>query len=451
MNITPKKIYEEYLSDAMPLNDAVNRLIFFAQKSSNIKTRIKSINLLTEIGIKDEKVYEHMENLLISDNNEQVRNTAINALYRLFPDKSSYQPLKFSLFNEDSLEIKQNVYEKLVSIIYNLADRPNEKNFLLNELSEMKIQDFRVNFSELKKDGKVNMMSIHKLKDILINYLSYIYLKKSFWRIEIKVEGLSIKELRFIFKGLDEFPLPLHYLKDLNTLILRYNQLRKIPVWISSLTNLEILNLNVNTIKGIPETIGSLKNLERLEMWKNSLVNLPDSIGNLVNLKVLKLRINKIEKLPFSIGRLSSLIKLDCHDNNLKKLPSSMGNLHNLIHLDLSWNYISHLPSTIGNLSNVEVLRLEKNKLQSLPSTIGGMKSLKILHLRENKLRKIPLSLCKLKNLRILNLSNNYLEELPDNLSNLTNLEQLHLSGNEIIKIPSKLKNMQEKGLKLVI
>ncbi|MFO8018934.1 MAG: hypothetical protein R6U96_09885 [Promethearchaeia archaeon] len=451
MNITPKKIFEDYLSDALPLSEAIDRLIFFVQESISIKKRIKSINLLAEIGLNDERVYNVLENVLISDANELVRNSAINALFQLFPDESSYRPFKFALLNEDSLKIKQNVYKKLISILNNLTGQPNERDFLLEELSQMEVQDFRVKFLELKKTGQLSQMAKSKLKDILINYLSYLYLKKSFWRIKITVDDLSITELRFIFKGLEGFPRPIKNLSDLNILVLRYNQLRNIPEWISSLSKLETLNLNVNNIKNIPESIGSLKNLKKLEMWKNALIELPETIGNLSNLEILKLRINKIKDLPSSIGNLSSLLKLDCHDNNLKKLPSSIGRLENLNHLDLSWNYISQLPSSMGNLVKLEDLRLEKNELVTLPSNLGGLKSLEILNLRENQLKEIPSSVGEITNLRILNLSNNSLKMLPESLSRLINLEHLHLGRNDEIKIPQKIKKMQNEGLKIII
>lgn len=452
MFANPNKIFEAYQRESLPLQEAIDRLIYFAQKGTNIQNRIKSINLLAKITLKTKEIFSILENLLISDSSEQVRNAAINALFKLFPNKSIYQPLKFSLFHEDSLEIKENAYQKLIDILKSLKPNSDNRAFFLDELNRMKMKEFRIPYSELVKKGEINIFEFEELKYILINYLSFIYLKKSFWRIKINIEKLSVTELRFIFKGLEQFPLPIQHLDNIRVLVLRYNQLKKIPEWISDLTKLEKLNLNVNNLKRIPESIGNLVKLKEIDLWKNEIKKIPQTIGELQNLKSLNLRINKITSLPSSIGNLGSLQKLDLHDNNLTELPVSLGQLNHLIHLDLSWNFITHLPSTIGNLSNLEILRLEKNEIEKLPTHIGNLNSLKILHLRENKLHDLPPTIGEMKNLEILNISNNYLKEIPETIMKLKNLEQLHLAGNNL---PEKnleiITNLREKGVKLVL
>ena len=82
---------------------------------------------------------------------------------------------------------------------------------------------------------------------------------------------------------------------------------RGLSAKISKFKNLKKLMLRGNELYRIPASIGKLINLELLDLRHNNLIKLPESIGNLINLKNLMLDGNKISELPASIGKLTNL------------------------------------------------------------------------------------------------------------------------------------------------
>jgi Leucine-rich repeat (LRR) protein len=140
------------------------------------------------------------------------------------------------------------------------------------------------------------------------------------------------------------------------------NQLENIPVEIDGLINLEILYLNSNQLENIPSEIGRLCNLQKLYLGNNSLYSLPAEIGRLCNLEELYL-----------------------NNNSLKSLPSEIKNLINLneLYLDESSYEINNLDPdcTILILSDIE------NPITNLPY---GLKELYLKKTIDNSMIKIP-------------------------------------------------------------
>ena len=446
MELTPSKIHEEYFKNNLDKQSAAKLLISLIDNCESDKVRVESIQALEKIKIDDNKSFRFLENLLISDSSERVRNSAALILKNLYINRA-LEPMKWALIHEESPSCLNTIHTTLIKIIKNMVE--NNQQILYSEVKKIREREFRISLEQLSKVKSIEKLTNKELAEILINYFTFLLLKKIYWRIKFKIENCKFIELDFIFKGLTEIPEPIKYLSSLKILIFRYNQLTTLPEWIGNLFSLESLNLNVNNIKMLPETIDSLVSLKELLLWKNKLKALPKRIGCLSKLERINLRLNQLETLPDTIGNLSSLRGLNLHDNKLHYLPETVGYLNSLETLNLSWNELRALPSTIGKLTVLKVLDLERNELTAIPEEIGSLKSLKVLNLSDNKLDIIPDTIGNLTSLQYLYLSRNKLNILPESLKYLTKLKELYLSENNLKESLKLLNTLKQKGVKI--
>ncbi|KAL3320265.1 CCR4-NOT transcription complex subunit 6-like [Cichlidogyrus casuarinus] len=91
-------------------------------------------------------------------------------------------------------------------------------------------------------------------------------------------------------------------------------------------------------VRNFPKGICNLKYITTLVIKSNNLERLPAEVGNLTNLLVLDASQNKIRELPLSIGELVSLRALILNENKIEDLPSECGFLLHLRHLNLQSN-----------------------------------------------------------------------------------------------------------------
>ena len=456
---TPTKIFNEFNNKIIDVSSAVKQLITLIENSTKVKDRYESLKILRIIGdnfentsIKKEEIFNFFENLLISDTYEKIRNEAALILRYNFKDKA-LNPLRWALHHEESQTCLFTILDSLIAIINNLEKRNVHitKLILIHEINQIDDNDFKISFQTLSFAKGVKAFTCMELADILINYFTLIYLKKTYWRLKYTIDSCKIVELDFIFKGLTKLPLAIKHLKALKKLTLRYNQITEIPEWINSLNSLEYLNLNVNNINKLPDNIGLLSKLKELLLWKNELQVLPTSICSLKLLEHLNLRLNQLALLPNDFGNLINLKTLNLHDNKLTYFPESLSALKDLVALNLSWNLLTALPSSINHLLSLKSLDLERNELVNVPSSIGSLVSLETLNLGDNKLETIPETIGKLKNLKSLNLSRNKLTVLPESISSLAVLEELYLGENNFNNYPTFLKKLEENGLQIYI
>ena len=437
----------------------VQQLIALIENSTKIKYRLESLQILRKICVNFENfggnkdtLISFFENLLISDSDEIIRNEAALILCHVYKDKA-LNPMSWALLHEESPLCLQTILKVLITIVENIALRnePITKLILVHEIKQINDKEFKIGFEILKSTKRVQDFTPRELADILINYFTIVYLKKSYWRLKYTIEMCKIVELDFIFKGLTKLPDAIKYLTYLKKLTLRYNQITELPNWIESLCGLESLNLNVNNINNLPSTIGNLSHLKELLLWKNELKELPNSICSLQSLKYLNLRLNQLEFLPYKLGNLINLLDLNLHDNKLTEIPESISSLKLLETLNLSWNLLTTLPLSISNLSSLISLDIERNELIHVPASIGSLSSLEILNLGDNKLKNVPETIGNLKELRILNLSRNRLTKLPKSINFLDNLEELYLSENNLDINTNVLNKLEETGLKIYL
>ena len=81
MELSPKKIINEYFQNQIDKLTASKLLLSLIENTDNNKTRIECINQLDNIRVEDDRSFEVLEHLLISDSNALIRNSAAITLY----------------------------------------------------------------------------------------------------------------------------------------------------------------------------------------------------------------------------------------------------------------------------------------------------------------------------------------------------------------------------------
>lgn len=450
---------DELDRNVLDKQSGVQQLIAIVENSTKIKNRLESLQILRKLSLNFENfggnrdtLMNFFENLLIADTDEVVRTEAALILCKGYKEKA-LNPMRWALLHEDSPLCLQAILNGLIEIVNNIVIRNNSatKLILIHEIIQINDKDFKIGFEMLQTTRKVQNFTSKELANILINYFTIVYLKKSYWRLKYTIEKCKIVELDFIFKGLTQLPNSIKNLTNLKKLTLRYNQITELPDWIDSLIVLESLNLNMNNINKLPSKIGNLAHLKELLLWKNELQDLPNSICSLHSLKYLNLRLNQLKSLPMDLGKLINLIDLNLHDNKLTHIPESIASLKSLESLNISWNLLTTLPLSIVELTSLKSLDLERNELTQIPESIGFLTSLEALNLGDNKLKVVPETIGKLKKLKVLNLSRNRLNELPTSIYNLGNLEELYLNDNALDIDSTEMKNLIDKGIKIYL
>ena len=437
METSPQKIYENYKKKILNKFSVIEQLISIIENVEKFEIREKGIEFLEKIAPEDEKIFYLMENLLISDSNEKIRNLSAKVIKGLFIEKA-FEPMKFSLQHERSIKCLLTVVKTLGEI-----NTRESKALLIEKLNKSENPRF-------KNVRNLESLSCKSLAEIVKSCIIADYLEKKYARVNYKLKNNLIIELDLSCVGNHVFNFSIlrnvpDFISDLNTLKkldLKINRLTTIPPSIQSLSLLSYLDLSYNKIKYLPKSIGSLISLKGFYLRHNNLENIPNSIGSLKSLKILDLRKNKLKNIPISIGNLSKLEVLDLHGNQLIELPDSIGELSSLKVIDLGLNYLRILPKNMKLLSSLEVLELGGNKyLKQLPNWINSFLSLKKLSLYDNNLKELPEFVGALKSLEEITLRNNHLTTLPESFSSLSSLKKLDLSWNNLTSLPKWISN----------
>ncbi|KAL3739302.1 hypothetical protein ACJRO7_020674 [Eucalyptus globulus] len=339
---------------------------------------------------------------------------------------------------------KRKEFARLVNLRFLQLDHGNFKG------------DFKDLFSELRWLSWSNcplefQATNFGLKNLTVVMLSGNNITKDWegWRQIMVAKQLKVLQLKEC-PSLRKTP-KFYTISQLERLILRCSQLRKIDKSVGNLQHLDYLEIMCEAIKSLPESIGDLKSLTQLRIMSHRISIFPHSIGNLENLKHLILECYALQKLPDSIGKLESLLELYVFKSeiselshsignlkrlkvlrvsncSLEKLPDSIGRLQSLVKLDLSSSCIRMLPECIGNLKKLKVLDLGYGRISEFPKTIGMLENLEELHAQYGDLeREIPSEIGALSSLKILDLEGGRFSGLPTTINQLRNLQTLEL------------------------
>lgn len=228
---------------------------------------------------------------------------------------------------------------------------------------------------------------------------------------------------------------------SISHLDLRSFSLRVLPPEIKEFKGLTFLDLSNNNLSDL-EVLCHLSQLETLIVKDNNVAEIPKSIDKLTRLKTLKLGFNRLETIPKTIGSLTQLERLILDHNLLKSLPKTIGELSSLTELSLRYNHLGQIPEEFAKLSQLKKLYLGGNELTGFPDAICKLTSLEYLSLRDNKLAKLPAAISDLRSLITLDLSGNKLTTLPDEMATLDRLGSLNVRRNPLTGIPAKIQAM---------
>ncbi|CAL8320951.1 unnamed protein product [Arctogadus glacialis] len=237
------------------------------------------------------------------------------------------------------------------------------------------------------------------------------------------------------------------------TLSLAMRGLDDPPMELWELRELEKLNLSINCLRSLPPALGGMDNLVVLNLWGNNLASLPPEIGQLKKLRVLFAYRNCLSEVPEELGSCSSLEVLSLADNRITALPESLASMRNLTKLNLSNNRMAHIPTCVYSMKGLVFLHLACNRLEVIADQIQDLVNLKILIVEGNSLHSLPKTLCFLESLELLNVDFNDLQSVPGEMYLMSGLRKLachpldkglHIIHNPLVK---PIKEVLQGGL----
>lgn len=100
-DLTVAKIYEYVTTNQMNNLEATELLTYFIEKNDDINTRRISILAFKVLQLKNNEVFDTLENCILDKDNSIVKDTAIQVMKQLFPKKSK-TVLKWSENNKNN-------------------------------------------------------------------------------------------------------------------------------------------------------------------------------------------------------------------------------------------------------------------------------------------------------------------------------------------------------------
>ncbi|MFX1499655.1 MAG: hypothetical protein ACFFDH_01675 [Promethearchaeota archaeon] len=312
MNLSPQIILDQLERNEINKSFAFDQLIFFAENSDNEQIREEAIENLDRVGIFDNKLFEFLENILISDSSEKIRNATLKFLERRFLYKA-ITPLKWALNHEKN-------YECLIIIIKSLkkANSEESKRILFNKTKEIihtkyinkdkRIENrkFKYALKKVLKTKKYELFTHKELSLILISFMTIINLTKLYPNVsyEINLENGLINELdlsdyfEYEVKGI-----PFGWKNNIKSIseIEGLNYLKFIKK----------INLSNNLIEDIKELV-KLKNITHLTLSKNN-------ISNIKNIEYLK-KFKKLEYLDLRDNEITTKIQSNDFNPSIRVL-----------------------------------------------------------------------------------------------------------------------------------
>lgn len=223
----------------------------------------------------------------------------------------------------------------------------DEKDITFNSFEELK----KTNFANLKE------VKIHTNDQV---QLDENLLKKLLTDAK-QLEYLEIKEV-----GIPTFPELSAENKSLKTLVLRLNNLTKLPDNIGYFSALQTIDI-YNPITEIPNSFINLQQLEKLKFEGAELIVFPEQVFALSKLKSLIISQfdtkNKIKTLPDNFDKLPLLEELSLRNAALTEVPASVGRLQHLENVYFNANNLTKLPQALAENSHLTYVNINNNPL----------------------------------------------------------------------------------------
>ncbi|PIN13665.1 Protein phosphatase 1, regulatory subunit [Handroanthus impetiginosus] len=264
--------------------------------------------------------------------------------------------------------------------------------------------------------------------------------------VESTILDLTSCQLR----DLDSVELP----PSLTELDLTANRLTALDPRISQLSNLKKLSLRQNVLNDdgvLPlSTWHSISALQELVLRDNQLKKIPDvsifkmllvfdvSFNEIFSLNGLSKASNTLKELYVSKNEVTKMEEIEhFHELEILELGSNklrvMENLQNLMSLEELWLGRNRIRAiNLCGLRCIKKLSLQSNRLTSMTG-LEECVALEELYLSHNGIAKME-GLSTLANLRVLDVSSNKITEIND-IENLAKLEDLWLNDNQIASL----------------
>lgn len=176
-----------------------------------------------------------------------------------------------------------------------------------------------------------------------------------------QLEVLEIKEVEIA-----SFPELSVENKTLKVLVLRLNNLSKLPENIGSLSVLQTIDI-YNPITEVPASLMNLKQLENLKFEGAEFTDFPEQVFALPKLKSLIISQfdtkNKIKVLPDNFDKLPLLEELSLRNAALIEVPASVGRLPKLENVYFNANNLTKLPQALAENPQLTYVNINDNPL----------------------------------------------------------------------------------------
>ncbi|MHA2088060.1 MAG: HEAT repeat domain-containing protein [Promethearchaeota archaeon] len=374
MDLNPTEIYEGFKSSRIDKRKAVDLLITLIENIENSEIRKESIEALSKIDFEHDKVFNILENILISDADEYLRYTAAKIIRSKFL-KKSLVPFLWALQHESS-------YNTLITVIKTLEELSEDKfdSILLKQMKKIEEDKFNPHVLPMFTESNSEQLTHIEIAEILLNSITVKSLKSKFNKITFQIEDGLVTELDFSkvdnlvinWKDREAMLDPtdiggiqdLKYLKRIDFFPLKWsiNNEFTLKNSIALLTSLERLNNDVakNTlismIKGIVDSKfnSSIKHLFELEtnIQKLSISKLSDILKNYLTISFLK---KKYPLLNYKFKN-GEVVSIQVVSSSIITLPRFIKNLRSLTSLVFIFNFIKDFKFKKQSTSKVTLL-----------------------------------------------------------------------------------------------
>ena len=261
--LDPKSIYQKILKNEINKLEGIEYLISIIEKSENSNARIESFEFLHNLRISDKKIFNILENCIISDENDEIRIICAKIILENYLE-SGLKCLEWIILNDKS--------SKLLKILDNMLNSPKmykNKSLYLIYLQRLEkiAEELDIASSEVPflLDIEFNLYSYHILNWNLNNRLIYDE------DIMFQIQDQHISELSISLR--DEIPSSITLLKKLKNLNLSCNNLSELPESLTDLKHLKSLDLSWNDFKVLPTVLNKLKSIEKINFQNNLVQN----------------------------------------------------------------------------------------------------------------------------------------------------------------------------------
>ena len=183
-------------------------------------------------------------------------------------------------------------------------------------------------------------------------------------RLFIEAQQLEVLEIKEV--GIASFPELSVENKTLKVLVLRLNNLSKLPENIGSLSALQTIDI-YNPITEVPASLMNLKQLENLKFEGAEFTDFPEQVFALPKLKSLIISQfdtkNKIKVLPDNFDKLPLLEELSLRNAALSEVPASVGRLPKLENVYFNANNLTKLPQALAENPRLTYVNINDNPL----------------------------------------------------------------------------------------